>query len=870
MELSLANLKWEIKGYWPFVPLKEKSMETGQTLHGVTPWIAAKVPGGVHYDLWKAGLIENPYFGLNSLNCEWVENRWWMYRTELKGIFQGIDLKEENVTLIFKGLDYEAVVFFNDKLMGEHKGMYEPLEIPVSGEIQENNKLVVLFKGVPQEMGQIGYTSATSTQKSRFNYKWDFSTHLINIGFWQDVVLRVEEKARLTDCSVETDVADGLGKIQIKAKIAVEKKAPLKIRIKVTGAKEETLYDVKILKEIGGIKSTFFLQQELVWEETIKDTEFSKEILIENPSLWYPNGHGEQPLYQVSLELLEGEEILSSKQWEVGIRSLEFGHNEREHEGASTYTFIINGRKIYIKGVNITPLDHIYGNVSTEQYEHLVTAMVNAGVNLVRVWGGGLIEKEIFYDLCDRNGILVWQEFIQSSSGIDNRPCEDKDFLELLKRNAIAAVKEKRNHTALTVYSGGNELMEKENTPVSLENKNVSMLEKIVRLYDGKRLFLPTSASGPREFISREKGVSHDVHGNWRYEGNPAHYELYGESDNLFHSEFGMDGTSSVKSLRKFLPKDALYPTPMSGDARWQHHGEWWGTYFRDCEIFGTIEKKKEELETFVKCSQYMQAEGLRFIIEADRRRAFQNSGVIIWQLNEPWPNASCTNLMDYYGETKPAYYQVKKTFETLHVSLDYRSLNEEKGTMVEYPVYLSNSGFKMVVEVEAVLRNAAGEKLQEISRQIEVPENGTILADKLNVCVPSTCEIYFITVKVVSETKVLSENTYLFSTRKQEILAPLRTCSSELIIEEERETVLENGRIQKRIRLKNIGKEVAVNAGAEILEDGYWMLGNENYVTLFPEESRWMDFLLIPKKAGTFLEEETGGTGRTLRIFCI
>ena len=158
MEISLSNLKWQVKGYWPYVPIKEKSMETGQTLHGVTPWIEAKVPGGVHYDLWKAGYIDNPYYARNSLNCEWVENRWWMYRTEfLAQVTEitshpdaiGRDLTGENVFLVFKGLDYEAMIYVNDELVGTHKGMYEHKRIDLTGKIKEKNKLVVIFKGVP-------------------------------------------------------------------------------------------------------------------------------------------------------------------------------------------------------------------------------------------------------------------------------------------------------------------------------------------------------------------------------------------------------------------------------------------------------------------------------------------------------------------------------------------------------------------------------------------------------------------------------------------------------------------------------------------------------------------------------------------------
>ena len=133
-----------------------------------------------------------------------------------------------------------------------------------------------------------------------------------------------------------------------------------------------------------------------------------------------------------------------------------------------------------------------------------------------------------------------------------------------------------------------------------------------------------------------------------------------------------------------------MHPTPMSGDLNWQHHGEWWGTYFRDCEIFGEIPKTREHLQEFVDCSQYMQAEGLRYIIESDRRRAFQNSGVIIWQINEPWPNASCTNLVDYYHVPKAAYSETVRVFELFHISMEYPGLTMNPGETVNFPVWIS------------------------------------------------------------------------------------------------------------------------------------------------------------------------------------
>ena len=208
-------------------------------------------------------------------------------------------------------------------------------------------------------------------------------------------------------------------------------------------------------------------------------------------------GLGEQPLYDLTLELYEGERLLDRYQQPVGIRSVVCVQNDDPPAGARPYLFVVNGKRMYVKGVNITPLDHIYGDVPPEQVYETLRRAKEMNCNLVRIWGGGLIETETFYDACDRLGLLVWQEFIQSSSGIDNIPSEKPAFLSLFKKSSEAAVRQKRNHPSLAVWSGGNELMEADRTPCTEENPNIRMLHEIVRRLEPERVFLPTSASGP-------------------------------------------------------------------------------------------------------------------------------------------------------------------------------------------------------------------------------------------------------------------------------------------------------------------------------------------------------------------------------------
>ncbi|MDG0814176.1 glycoside hydrolase family 2 TIM barrel-domain containing protein [Cohnella rhizosphaerae] len=442
-------------------------------------------------------------------------------------------------------------------------------------------------------------------------------------------------------------------------------------------------------------------------------------IPIDQVRLWQPNGYGEQPLYDVRLTLLEDGSVMDTRAFKTGIRSLSYAQNEESPEDALPYTFVVNGKRIYVRGVNMTPLDHLYGNVTPEQYEYYVLLMKRAGVNLVRVWGGGIIEKACFYELCDRHGLLVWQEFIQSSSGIDNVPSKRSAFLELIALTAASALKAKRNHVSLTVWSGGNELMSEPNLPSTCEDANLAMLKALVETNDPRRLFLPTSASGPVQYITPEKGVSHDVHGHWKYQGNPGHYELYSDVDNLFHSEFGVDGVSAVKSLKKFLPASELRPVSMNDSLVWRHHGEWWDTYDRDIELFGA--EVASEIGVFSRASQWIQAEGLRYVLEANRRRQFRNSGSVIWQLNEPYPNASSTSLVDYYGESKMAYYWTLRAYGPFFASAEYRRLNFRTGETFEVKLFAGAHSATEGLTVRSRLLGMDGELLHAQSDAVSV-----------------------------------------------------------------------------------------------------------------------------------------------------
>jgi len=667
MKIKLEN--WKLIGSWPFTVMLGDSVETGVKLKGVTPEIDAKVPGSVYDDLLRAGIIEAPYYERNSLLCEWVANRFWSYTTSFTA-----DPKNKKIRIVFKGIDYHAHIYLNNEKIGEHVGMYTKCVIDITDKLKaDNNNLTVVLENAPDEMGQIGYTSRTFTQKARFGYKWDFGTRLVNLGLYDEVYL---------------DICDD--------------------PIKNTNIKYEENGTLTVTAENTALSGTLKFGDKVIGEVNSHKTEYGCKLVfnIPEPELWYPNGtvkgRKTQPLYDLILRSVDDEKIMR-----VGLRTLNYERCRGADESVFPYIPVINGKQIYIKGVNMTPIDHMYGCVDRERYRKTLETARDANVNLIRVWGGGIIEKEDFYDLCDEYGIMVWQEFIQSSSGIDNIPSKRPEFLELCRKTVEDAVPEKRNHVSLTFWSGGNELMDANSIPSTLEDENIALIKEITDRLDPDHLLLPTSASGPTEwFDPAHPERNQDIHGPWKYEGVEGQYSLYNSSTIQLHSEFGVDGMSNMSAIEKVLAPENRKVTTMGENLSWRHHGEWWDTYgYRERPIFGEL----TELSDLVILSQYMQAEGIRYALEAHRRRSdstefahtnysndklvseHQNCGAIVWQFNEPWPNVSCTCMLDYYCNPKLAYYFYRDAEKPLHISMKYDKFLWNKGETFRGKIFVND-----------------------------------------------------------------------------------------------------------------------------------------------------------------------------------
>ena len=334
---------------------------------------------------------------------------------------------------------------------------------------------------------------------------------------------------------------------------------------------------------------------------------------VESPVRWWPNGMGEQRLYSG-----------------FGFRTVEL---------TDDYELVVNGLRTDIRGWNWVPIDVLYGVPRPQKLARLLELARDANVNLLRVWGGGLIESEEFYAHCDRLGLLVWQEFAQSSSGLESVPSDDPAFVATLAADAREIVPRLAHHPSLAIWCGGNELDADDSHPA------LAALRDVVHELDPGRAWLPTSPIGDK-----------DVHGPWEHQGLREHYEHYDTRTSRLHSEFGVEGMTNREALEALIAPEHRWPADRTNPV-YVHLGAWWINEPLVQETFGG---RIEDVDTMRRASQWLQYEGLRYAVEATRRRG---AGTIPWQFNEPFPNAWCTSAVDWHGVPKPAYHGVARAY---------------------------------------------------------------------------------------------------------------------------------------------------------------------------------------------------------------
>lgn len=644
---DLAGLSWTLTGWTPFLWRVHRALETGKAGGADSPPIPAPVPGSVQQALRTAGYLPNWNVGLRARECEWVENRHWIYAATLPDhwLASGHQLR-----LRCLGLDYSGWLLVNGQEVGPFRGTFCPHVFDLTPFLHDQgNTLQIVFDLPPRWLGQFGYTSAITEWKPRFNYTWDWMPRLLQTGIWDAIELEVGDGWAIEDlaCTATLDDA-GRGSLQVRAVVPAGARVHLSVAPAHSSAgplREETY-------------PADHLQAGIAWDG-----------LAVEP--WWPNGAGPQPLYTLRCRLLDptGAEVDRAERG-IGFKSLRWEPCEGAPAGADPWLCVVNGQPIFLQGVNWTPIRPHFADVTAEQYGERLRLYRELGCNILRVWGGAFLEKEIFYNLCDELGLLVWQEFPLSSSGIDNWPPEDPRAIVEMGEIARSYITRRRHHVSLALWCGGNELQGGldgspigSGKPVDLGHPLIAHLARVVVEEDPGRRFLATSAGGPR-FMAEEddfgKGLHWDVHGPWQAEGDLAdNWTRYWQGDDaLFRSETGAPGASPTALIERY--RGTLPTTPGTTENPLWNRTSWWIEW---PEFVREQGREPHNLGEYVEWSQQRQARALTIAARACKERFPRCGGLIIWMGHDSFPCAANTAIVDFAGQPKPAALALAEVF---------------------------------------------------------------------------------------------------------------------------------------------------------------------------------------------------------------
>jgi beta-mannosidase len=605
---------------------------------GAPGWSTVQVPGGVVDALARSGTVPDPRRGWGSRAVEWTGSRSWVLRrlVELDESWA-----EGDAVLEFDGIDPGGRVFWDGTELGRVDGLYRPLRLPLHIS-PGTHVLAVVIDRVPPGVPQVGRTDAVRRHAPRLGYGWDFCPPFPHQGIWRPVRLR--HGARLASLEVASAATADLARGTVTVRVRAEAASGLEVTTRLD------LGDGRQLVATGPV-----------------DAHGAVTLAIEvpHPPLWWPTGLGGQPLAELRVRIGNHEEVRR-----IGFRHLAWERTPGSPADALPYGLRVNGVPVPLTGVNWAPADAQFGEVTRERLAHLLDLARASGVRLLRVWGGGLVETPEFFEACDERGLLVWQEFSQSSSGIQSAPTEDSDVVAAFAADARLLVPARRHHPSLVLWGGGNEL-QGEQGPLDTDDSAVlRALVAVVRELDPERGWLPTSPSGP-EFhhriagSARDPSAQHDVHGPWEYQGTEAQHTLAAAGAALAHTEFGVEGMANRRLFEHLVPRETREPAGRTNPLM-RHLGEWWNNAAQVGQLFG----EGMALDEVRRASQWLQASGLAIALEADRRRWPRTSMVLPWQLAESYPNAWGTALVGFDGEPKPALGVLARAFADERVTL--------------------------------------------------------------------------------------------------------------------------------------------------------------------------------------------------------
>ncbi len=639
-------------------------------------WIPVDVPGSVHRALIEAGRIKDPFYDRNEELCAWMEEREWWYRLTFEAPAKPLGAGER-WRLVFHGLDTFVTIWLNGEKIGTHENMFREAAFDVSERLLagQPNTLALCFdrpldhiEGYEDFKENWGpYQPRVFMRKAQFSYGWDWGPRLPNIGIWRPVELRREMRAVITGTHFYT--------------------------LEIDAAQSRALVAVKVEAERWASQGALAANVRLTWPEASPvprppvtgrvmlrgegvEVSGTAYLAVENAALWWTHDLGDPALYALQVALEENGATLDQRGQMVGIRTITLDQSPDPAEpGTRFFRFVLNGVPIFAKGADWIPADSFIGAIPDARYKMLLTAARDAHMNMLRIWGGGIYEHDVFYDLCDKLGILIWQDFMFACALY---PEDEPGFVAEVEAEARYQVRRLRSRACMALWCGNNENQwiydqvywqrQLAAIPGSLYYDDV--LPRAVADLDGRIPYWPGSPYGGNDHNSMEDGDRHnwDVWhgGSPRRFGEKPHtdhsaagvsYRRYADDRGRFISEFGMHAAPVYETLRRNIPADQLYHHSVSMD----HHNKD-NPKNKGDRLMESVTGLPDNLDDYIDFSMIAQAEGLKFGVEHFRRRKPHCSGTLFWQLNDCWPVLSWA-VLDYYGNGKAGYFYARRFY---------------------------------------------------------------------------------------------------------------------------------------------------------------------------------------------------------------
>ncbi len=657
MQFRSGQPALDLNGQWLFAysegPVDGEFSNAEALQKAGVEFLPASVPGNLELDLQAIGTVPEPFFGMNIAALRRYEAAHVWYVKD----FEAAPEAGFESFLNFEGIDCCARIFLNGVLLGETDNMLIPHQFSVDHLLQGNNQLVIHIRPAVEEARKYEYPPSAFhspcgyeslyVRKAPSQYGWDIMPRAISAGLWRTVTLQRIPDERLDWVHLETR---RISANQDSANLFLSYRANLNIAITDT---------YEILLEGECEKSHFTQKHPVLFESG------SFSFHLEHPSLWWPRDRGSADLYSVRASLLKNGEEIDYLTFNHGIRTVELLRTGvTDASGSGEFVFKVNGEKLFIRGTNWVPVD-AYHSRDAARIPAILDLVEDIGCNMIRCWGGNVYENDLFFDICDRKGILVWQDFAMACGVYP----QDDEFQKRLGVEAKSVVRRLRQHACLALWAGDNECDESHVWAGGDRdaNRNVltrKVLPEVLHSEDLTRPYLPSSPymdadvwEKGRQFISEDHlWGPRDYYKGSYYTSSLCH----------FASEIGYHGCPAPESLKKFLSPEHLWPSnnsewilhstsPIPGVDLYDYRVELMRKQVR--ELFGSV---PDSLEDFTFASQASQAEAKKFFVEMFRAAKWRRTGIIWWNIMDGWPQMSDA-VVDYYFVKKLAYHTIKR-----------------------------------------------------------------------------------------------------------------------------------------------------------------------------------------------------------------